>query len=597
MEKYKTRNEVPDKYKWDLTPLYKDIDAWNKDYDALKEEINVLAKYQNHLLDNADTLYEFISTYYAIDRKLEKVYYYAHLNYDAETTNSQYQELSGKVDLLFRDIGVITAFVEPELLKSDYSKIEEFYKANPKLKEYHRYFEEIYRYKKHILSLKEETLLSKLSDSLGAPSEIYEKLTDSDLTFNNITDEDGKEVELTDSNYSIYIRSKDRNVRKAAFKEMYRAYKGILNTLASTYYNNAKVEAVSAELRNYPSSLEASLYADKVSKDIYNNLIDTVSKNLDSLFEYYNLKKDVLGLDEMHLYDIYADMDTSKTKEYTFEEARDIVLEAIKPLGDKYVNDAKKAFTEGWIDVCATKGKRGGAYSSGGYDTYPYMLLNFEGNLNDVSTIIHELGHSMHSYYSKNNNSYQEYNYRIFVAEVASITNELLLYKYLLDNSDDKATKLHILNGLMDLFKGTLYRQTMFAEFERDTHELVEKDEILTPDLLCENYYKLNQKYFGKDVVVDEEIKYEWERIPHFYYNFYVYKYATSLCAATYIATNIYNGNKDIRDKYLKFLSLGGSMDPIDELKVAGVDMTDPKVIESAIKMFSDTIKEYKKVM
>lgn len=592
----KLRSQIEDKYKWDLSVLYSSVEKWEEDYNNLKKEIPVLEKYNDHLLDNALTLLEFVELYFNIDRKLEKVYYYAHLNYDSETMNSKYQVLDGKVTNLFKGVSVATSYVEPELLKADYSLIERYYNEVPKLKEYENFFIEIFRYKDHILSEKEEIIFSKLSKALGSSSEIYEKLTDTDLELGNITDEHGNIVKLTDSNFNKYISSSDRRVRKEAFYTMYKGYSSVINTIAGTLEGQVETNCSITNLKKYSSAIEASLYADNVTIDIYNNLIDTVNSNLDVLFKYYDVRKKALQLDQLHLYDIYANLISEEDKNYTFDEAKDMVLNALKPLGDKYVEDARKAFTEHWIDIYPNKSKRSGAYSSGGYDTYPYMLLNFEGKINNVSTLAHELGHSMHSYYSKNNNNYQDYQYKIFVAEVASTVNEVLLCKYLLKNTNEKQTKLAILNKLMELFKGTIYRQTMFAEFEKEIYSLVEKDEILTQENLCEMYYDLNKKYFGDNVVVDDEIKYEWSRIPHFYYFFYVYKYATGLSAACYIVNNILSGKDGALDAYLKFLSLGGSMYPIDELKVAGVDMTKKEVIKSAIDMFNETIDEFNKL-
>ena len=374
---------------------------------------------------------------------------------------------------------------------------------------------------------------------------------------------------------------------------MYKGYSSVKNTIASTMYGAVNSNVVIANLKNYDSAIKASLYADNVTTDIYDNLIETVNNNLDTLFKYYSLRKDVLGLTELHLYDLYANLIESAEKKYTFEEAKDIVLNALKPLGENYVKDATKAFTERWVDVYPNETKRSGAYSGGCYDTYPYMLLNYQGRLNDVSTLAHELGHSMHSYYSRKNNSYQDADYKIFVAEVASTVNELLLCKYLLKESQDKEVKLSILNRLMELFKGTIYRQTMFAEFEKDMYQIVEQGNIFTWEDLSNMYYDLNKKYFGNDVVVDEDIKYEWSRIPHFYYNFYVYKYATGLSAACFIVDNILSGKENALESYLEFLSAGSKYYPLEELKIAGVDMTDPKVVESAIKMFDEAINEF----
>lgn len=591
--KEKLRSEIEEKYKWDLTKIYENDEEWEKDYKEVSSNLKDIEKYKGKILESANTLFEMVTTYFNVARKVEKVYIYAHLNYDAETGNTKYQNYDGMVKNLYRDFGVISSYIEPELLESDYSKIEEYYKEVPALLDYKNFFIEIFRYKDHVLSEKEETIISKLSNVLSNAEDTYEKLTDTDLSLGEIKDEEGNIVKLNDSNYGKYISSNDRRVRFDAFTNMYKGYSSVKNTIASTMYGAVNSNVVIANLKNYDSAIKASLYADNVTTDIYDNLIKTVNNNLDTLFKYYSLRKDVLGLTELHLYDLYANLIESAEKKYTFEEAKDIVLNALKPLGENYVKDATKAFTERWVDVYPNETKRSGAYSGGCYDTYPYMLLNYQGRLNDVSTLAHELGHSMHSYYSRNNNSYQDADYKIFVAEVASTVNELLLCKYLLKESQDKEVKLSILNRLMELFKGTIYRQTMFAEFEKDMYEIVEKGNIFTWEDLSNMYYDLNKKYFGNDVVVDEDIKYEWSRIPHFYYNFYVYKYATGLSAACFIVDNILSGKENALESYLEFLSAGSKYYPLEELKIAGVDMTDPKVVESAIKMFDEAINEF----
>ena len=591
--KEKLRSEIEEKYKWDLTKIYENDEEWEKDYKEVSSNLKDIEKYKGKILESANTLFEMVTTYFNVARKVEKVYIYAHLNYDAETGNTKYQNYDGMAKNLYRDFGVISSYIEPELLESDYSKIEEYYKEVPALLDYKNFFIEIFRYKNHVLSEKEETIISKLSNVLSNAEDTYEKLTDTDLSLGEIKDEEGNIVKLNDSNYGKYISSKDRRVRFDAFTNMYKGYSSVKNTIASTMYGAVNSNVVIANLKNYDSAIKASLYADNVTTDIYDNLIETVNNNLDTLFKYYSLRKDVLGLTELHLYDLYANLIESVEKKYTFEEAKDIVLNALKPLGENYVKDATKAFTERWVDVYPNETKRSGAYSGGCYDTYPYMLLNYQGRLNDVSTLAHELGHSMHSYYSRKNNSYQDADYKIFVAEVASTVNELLLCKYLLKESQDKEVKLSILNRLMELFKGTIYRQTMFAEFEKDMYEIVEQGNIFTWEDLSNMYYDLNKKYFGNDVVVDEDIKYEWSRIPHFYYNFYVYKYATGLSAACFIVDNILSGKENALESYLEFLSAGSKYYPLEELKIAGVDMTDPKVIESAIKMFDEAINEF----
>jgi oligoendopeptidase F len=594
--KQKTRNEIDDKYKWDLTKIYLTDEYWYKDYDILKDEINEITKFKGIITSSATNLLNYLNTFYKLDRKIEKLYMYAHLNYDADTTNSKSQEMQGKIEKLISDFSNLDSFANPEMMSCSYSVIEGYIKECKELEEYRHLLEDLYRYKSHILTAKEEEILSMLSLPLNNSSDTFEFLTDSDMKFGNILDEENNLVELTESNYNNFMHSSDRRVRHDAFKRLLGTYGNFKNTIASTFSGNIKSLTSLAKVKNFSSSLNSSLFKDNIDISVYDNLIKTVKDNMSVLYKYYDLKKEVLSLDELHLYDIYLEMVKSLDKEYTFEEAKEIVLKALQPLGDNYINDLKQAFSQKWIDIYNNEGKRTGAYSSGGYDTYPYVLLNYEGKLKDVSTLAHELGHSMHSYYSVKNNTYPNYSYKIFVAEVASTVNELLLNYYLLNNSNDKEEKLYILNSLMELFKGTIYRQTMFAEFEKNMHEKYENGEVLTNELLCCEYYKLNKEYFGSNVVVDDEIKYEWERIPHFYYNFYVYKYAIGLSCACYIVDGILNKKEKALENYLKFLSLGGSDYPANELKLAGIDITSSEVVESAIKMFNDTIEQFKEI-
>lgn len=594
--KQKLREEISNDCKWDLEAIYKSKEEFEKELQEIEIEIGNITQYKDILMDSSTNLLNCLELDTNISRRLSKAHTYANCHFDSDTGNASYQEMIGKVNNIYQKYSETISFIEPTILKCDYSTIEKFFIEEPKLKSYERNLKEIFRFKKYILSDNEEKIISNLEKALESSSTIYESLTDTDMTYGNIIDENGESVELTDSNYNKYIKSNDRRVRKDAFLELYRVYSSFKNTIASTITGNIEANVSIAKIRGYNSAIEASLFSDNISIDVYNNLIDTVSNNLSSLFKYYDLKKKILGLDEMHLYDTYVSIINEKPREYSFDEAKTIVRDALSVLGDKYINDLDNAFSQKWIDIYNNKGKRGGAYSGGSYDTYPYVLLNFEGTLNDVSTLAHELGHSMHSYYSRINNSYQNSNYKIFVAEVASTVNELLLAKYLLKNTSNKKEKLIILNNLLDLFKATIYRQTMFAEFEKNIYDKHEKGEILTAELLCNDYYELNKKYFGNSVVVDEEIKYEWERIPHFYYNFYVYKYATGLSAACYIVNAILSGSKDALDNYLKFLKLGGSMDPLDELKVAGVDMSKPDVILSAINMFDEILDEFEQL-
>ena len=592
MEKQKLRDEVSNDYKWDLTKIYKTDEEWNKDYQKLESEITKIKDYTN-FIESSENLYKFLIFNEKIERLLNKLYYYAHLNFDVDTLNDKYQEMNQKMVDMLDYFNELTSFVIPTFLKIDYSKIQQYINELPSLKEYEFTLEQIYREKEHTLDEEKEHMLALLGKNLSNPGSTFEALTDSDLTFGNIT-VDGKEVELTESNYGKYISSFDRNIRKTVFERLFTTYSNFKTTITSIYNGDIDANISVAKIRNFNSALEASLYNDNIEKIVYENLIKTVHNNLNVLYDYYDLKKKVLNLDELHIYDIYTPMIKVDKQDYSFEEAKNLVLDTISIFGEEYKENALKAFNEKWIDVYNNKGKRSGAYSSGFYDTAPYMLLNFENRINDVFTLAHELGHSMHTYFSCKNNSYTNSGYRIFVAEVASTVNELLLAKNLLKKSNSKEEKLNILNRLLELFKSTIYRQTMFAEFEKKIYELRESGNVLTSETICKEYYELNKLYFGNNVVVDDLIKYEWERIPHFYYNFYVYKYATGLSAACYIVKNILDNKENAKENYLNFLKSGGSMYPLDELKLAGVDMNKPEVVESAISMFKETIEEFK---
>ena len=593
--KQRVRSEIDVKDTWDLTPIYKTDDDFFKDYNLFKEEKNEIEKYKGRILESSKTLLEFLKLSDKLERKLYRLYYYAHLNYDVDTTNSKSLEKTEMVSQLMTEYSSLTSFINPELLKGDYKKVLEFIKEEKELEKYQFNLENLYRYKKHILSEKEEKLLSNLGVSLDAASSIYETLTDSDLTFGNIT-VDGKKYEFTESNYSTFIESKDRNVRKKAFTLLFKTYNKYAHTFADTFRYNIESNSKIAKIKKYISSIEASLYSDNIDVSVYNNLIKTVRKHLNVLYDYYDLKKEVLNLDKLHLYDIYANMVDDVDKHYTFQEAKDIVLEGLQILGEDYQKKLNKAFDNRYIDIYNNKGKRSGAYSSGFYDTNPYILLNFEGKYNDVTTLAHELGHSMHTLYSTEANPYNTSSYQIFVAEVASTVNELILIKYLIKKTNVKEEKLYLLNKLLELFKGTIFRQTMFAEFEQKMYDDHEKGIVLTSDYISNSYYKIVKDYFGKNVVCDKLIENEWMRIPHFYYYFYVYKYAIGLSAACKIVHNIETMENVGVEKYLKFLKTGGSMYPRDELLVTDVDVNSPDFIEDAIDFFKETIEEFRKI-
>lgn len=594
MDHIKERREVPKEFQWNLERIFKTDEEFQKEIEAVRKQIDEFAKLEGHTTENAKTFYRSITAGNEIERRLNKLYTYASMKSDEDVANTENQAKKEQVVNLYNYASSKMYFQTPELLNTEKEVIESFYQEEPKLLEHKTNIEEVYRYKPHTLPKEEEKLLSNLSSAFGNDETTYGYLTDSDLDFGTIHDENGVEVPLTDTNFSIYIKSPKREVRKEAFERLYEVYKQFQNTITATFNGAIKQNVAMAHIKHYKTSFEAALFGDELDPKVYDTLVSSVRNHLDVLHDYYRLRKEVLNLKELHLYDVYTNLVPDTDTKYPFETASRLVLDALKPLGDAYINDLKQAFTEGWIDIYPNKNKRGGAYSSGSYDTMPYVLLNYQDKLDDVSTLAHELGHSMHSFYTRKNQPYQYGDYPIFVAEVASTVNELLLAKHTLKVSTNKNERLAILNQLLELFKGTIYRQVMFAEFEKYAYDLVEQDEVITPDKLCKKYYELNQDYFGSDVVVDKEIAYEWEKVPHFYYHFYVYKYATGISAACHIVEGILSGDEAKRDAYLKMLANGCRENPLNTLKIAGVDMTDKEVYESAIRMFADTIEEFR---
>ena len=594
MDHIKERREVPKEFQWNLERIFKTDEEFQKEIEAVRKQIDEFAKLEGHTTESAKTFYRSITAGNEIERRLNKLYTYASMKSDEDVANTENQAKKEQVVNLYNYASSKMYFQTPELLNTEKEVIESFYQAEPKLLEHKTNIEEEYRYKPHTLPKEEEKLLSNLSSAFGNDETTYGYLTDSDLDFGTIHDENGVEVPLTDTNFSIYIKSPKREVRKEAFERLYEVYKQFQNTITATFNGAIKQNVAMAHIKHYKTSFEAALFGDELDPKVYNTLVSSVRNHLDVLHDYYRLRKEVLNLKELHLYDVYTNLVPDTDTKYPFETASRLVLDALKPLGDAYINDLKQAFTEGWIDIYPNKNKRGGAYSSGSYDTMPYVLLNYQDKLDDVSTLAHELGHSMHSFYTRKNQPYQYGDYPIFVAEVASTVNELLLAKHMLKVSTNKNERLAILNQLLELFKGTIYRQVMFAEFEKYAYDLVEQDEVITPDKLCKKYYELNQDYFGSDVVVDKEIAYEWEKVPHFYYHFYVYKYATGISAACHIVEGILSGDEAKRDAYLEMLANGCRENPLNTLKIAGVDMTDKEVYESAIRMFADTIEEFR---
>ena len=597
MEKEMLRSEQKIENTWDLSKIYASISDYKKDYDVVKKLMANISKYQTHILDSSKSLLELLDLDQKTERIIGKMANYAYRKYDEDLSNVDSQKLVGNFDKLYTEYSQNGSFIVPEILKGDYSLIEKYINEEEGLKEYELLLKRIFRNKPHVLSEKEENILSSMQLIAGEPEKIAGIIRNSELQFQTIKDENGNEVKLTNENFMIYLKSRDRRVRKDAFEALYSSYNKYKETLAETLQGHVMVLSNSSKLRGFSSSKEASLFSNRVNTKVYDNLIKVVHDRMNVVYDYFKLKKEALKLDDFCLYDTYVNLEEGIDKKYTYEEAKKIVLDVVKVFGEDYQKTVQSAFDNRWIDIYPNKAKRGGAYSSGSYDTLPYILLNFQGEYNDVSTLIHEMGHSMHSYYSNQNNPYLYSSYKIFVAEVASTVNEMLLNYYMLEHASDNKEKRAILSDMMDLFKSTIYRQTMFSEFEDFIFNEFENGNVLTNELLSNKYYELNKLYFGDDVIINDDIKYEWERIPHLYYDFYVYQYATGLSAACYIVKRILNHEENAVSDYLKFLSTGDSMDPIEELKVAGVDMEDEKVINGAIDMFQEIINEYRSLM
>ncbi len=596
MNKIKDRSEIDNIYKWDLSKIYKSDKEFLNEIKNIEKELPNLLKYKDTMLNSGKDLYDALNNLFEVSRIIEKIYTYAHLKNDEDISLSSSIELMNKAETIYIKFSQTISYFSPKLLSVKYEDIEKMYKEYPKLKEYQRYLEIEFRYQDYKLSELEEKLISDLSKTFSDNEDIFSSLTDSDIDFGTIKDEDNKEVQLTNTNYSIYVKSSNRRVRQEAFLKLYGTYERYKTTLSKLLEGEVEQTSTFNKIRGYKSSLDAAMYKDELNSKVFNSLIESVSNGFDPLFRYFRLKKEILGLDELHIYDTYADIIPTYNKKYSYDDAKKLIKDTLSVFGEDYLKNIDKAFNENWIDVMPNTGKRGGAYSGGCFDTNPYILTNFQGEFNDVSTLIHELGHSMHSYYSRNNNSYQNADYSIVVAEVASTVNELLLAKHVLKTSNDDQEKLYILDRLISLFKGTIYRQTMYEEFEKFLFDKVENEESLTSDVLAKKFYELNKKYYGKDVVLDDVIKYEWGRMPHLYYNFYMYKYATGLSAACQIVNQILDGKKDAVNNYLKFLSTGGTLPPNEELKINGVDLTKKEVCDNAIKMFSEIVDEFEKL-
>ncbi|PWU67713.1 oligoendopeptidase F [Gracilibacillus dipsosauri] len=592
-----TREEIPVELTWKLEDIYASDEEWEKEWKDVKELLPKFETFQGKLHESSEKLYQLFQLQDEVSDRLSTLYTYAHMRYDQDTANSFYQAMNGKAENLITQASSVMSFITPEILKLEESTLKEYLAQYEPLQLYQHTLDEINRQRPHVLSEKEEALLAEASEVTDSASQTFGMLNNADMTFPAVKDENGNEVDLTHGRYINFLESKDQRVRHDAFKAMYDTFGSFRNTFASTLQGVVKKDNFYAKVRNYQSAREAALNRNNIPESVYDNLIAAIHEGLPLLQRYVALRKKVLGLDELHMYDLYTPLVKDVNMTFTYDKAQETVLKALSPLGKDYLNVMKRAFEERWIDVEENKGKRSGAYSSGSYSTNPYILMNWQDNLNNLFTLAHELGHSMHSYYTHESQPYRYGNYSIFVAEVASTCNEALLNDYLVENTSDPKEKLYLLNHFLEGFRGTVFRQTMFAEFEHEIHVLSQNGEALTADKLTELYYNLNKKYFGDDLIVDEEIGLEWARIPHFYYNYYVYQYATGYAAAQSLANQILEEKEPAVERYLDYLKAGSSDYPIEVLKRAGVDMTEKTPVTNALKVFEEKLTEMENLL
>ena len=597
--KLNTREEADARYKWAIEDLYKDDEDWKRDYELLKSRIPELTKFRGRLGESAEVLLSMQKLSDELNQLLEKVYVYANQRLHENTDNSTYQNLASQAQGLLVELSESLSFVEPELMELPDGIIETFLDENEELLVYRQYFENIIRQKKHVLPTEQEQLLAAMGEVAESPKDIFSMFNNADLRFPEITGEDGHPVQVTHGRYMSLMQSRNRQVRKDAFEAMYGVYGDWRNTLAAMYRANVKQEAFLAKAHKYTSDLEAALDGSHIPVKVYEQLIEAVHESMPLMYRYMKLRKKLLGVEELHMYDLYVPVIEQDHSEIPFEQAKKTVLEGLAPMGEEYLHLLREGFDHGWIDVYENQGKRTGAYSWGAYGTHPYVLLNYQGTLHDVFTLAHEMGHALHSWYSDEHQPYIYAGYRIFVAEVASTCNEALLIHYLMEQSKkagDQKKTMYLINYFLEQFRTTLFRQTMFAEFEKITHGLQEQGETLTADRLCEIYYDLNKLYFGEEICVDQEIAMEWARIPHFYTPFYVYQYATGFSAAIALSKQILEQGAPAVEQYKKFLKGGSSMYPLELLKVAGVDMEQKAPVQDALAVFAQYLDEMERL-
>ena len=592
------RSEVAPETTWDLTHIVKDDAAWQALYRQCEDTVDKLVGLEQSFLSSAEQLFHFLQTKDQLEENFGRIYGYAQMGWHQDTSDAHRQALAQKSEALLVLIQSQLSFVEPMLLTLSAADLERYFAEKPELTVYRQYFDNLFRTQKHVLPKEQEELLALVGDVTSGIDNTFSMFNNADIRFQPITDENGESVELTHGNYVGFMESADRNVRQAAFTSMYAAYKANINTLASIYNMNLKSHLLNMRARGFSSTCEAALFVNNVPVSIYDQLLETINESLPVFHRYMRLRKKILRLPELHMYDIYTPLFPDTDTKISFADAKETVLKAIAPMGEKYVNTVKHAFEHRWLDVYENKGKRSGAYSWGVHGVHPYVLLNHTNTLNNMFTLAHEMGHAMHSYLSSEKQAYVNHDYSIFLAEIASTCNENLLIQYLLKHTDDKSLRLAYMNHFLEGFRGTVFRQTMFAEYERATHELVEKGEAVTAEALSEMYYRLNQKYYGDAVVSDQDIRYEWARIPHFYYNYYVFQYATGLISSVAIADMILTEGQTAVDRYTnEFLSAGRSKYPLDILKNTGVDITKKEPMLRAIKVFENMMDEMEKLI
>lgn len=592
-----TRNEVSDDLKWDLSRVFKNDQEWEQEYKQVAQEIKNLSKFKGTLAKSGKDLYEGITAILAVNRRLEKVYVYATMSSDVDTSNNHYLGFVAKAQSLANQMSAAIAFVDPEMLSIPEETLAKFMQDEPRLENYRHRLEQITQKRPHTLPANEEKIIADAGDAMGTSANTFNVLTNSDMEYGYVQDEDGEMVQLSDGLYSLLIQSQDRNVRKNAFDVMYASYGQFENSLASTLSGEVKAHNFNARVHKYNSAREAALSENSVPTAVYDTLIKEVNSHLDLLHRYVALRKKILGLKDLQMYDMYVPLTGKPVLSYNFEEAKEEARKALAPLGEDYLKHVDYIFNNRVIDVVENQNKVTGAYSGGAYDTDPYELLNWEDNLDSLYTLVHETGHSVHSWYTRNTQPYVYGDYPIFVAEIASTTNENILTEYFLDKITDPKTRAFVLNHYLDSFKGTLFRQTQFAEFEQFIHETDANGQPLTADVLDEFYGNLNQRYYGDSVEPGGEIAMEWSRIPHFYYNFYVYQYATGFAAATALANKVVHGTEQERDAYITFLKSGSSDYPTEIMKRAGVDMTKADYLRDAFDTFEKRLNEFEKIV